>query len=372
MTANTAAWIDSPYADLAVRESPYPVAGDTQLVVRTRALAVNPLDAITQSNGRLMYGWLSYPAILGEDVAGDVVAVGRSVTRFQAGDRVLGYAVGMEKGRDHTAEGGFQEFVVIEERLAAALPDAMPFEEAVVLPLAVSTAAAALFQSDQLGLAHPSPGAAQRDETVVVWGGSTSVGSNAIQLARAAGYRVITTASPSNHELMRKLGASDVVDYRDPAAVAKVATAARGSRVVGVVAIAVGSAEPCVAIAAATGARRVALTSPSVSFYDQPRRSGFSVSRISLMARLVGGNIALQVKCVSRGIRARFVWGSTIMHNDVGEMLWTAYLPAALADGSHRAEPQPEIVGNGLVQIQGAIDRMRVGVSARKLVVTLP
>ncbi|MCS5713294.1 zinc-binding alcohol dehydrogenase family protein [Herbiconiux sp. CPCC 205716] len=369
---NTAAWLDAPYADLTVRDAPVPTAGASQLLVRVRAVAINPLDAVIQSNGRMMYRWLDEPAVLGEDVAGEVVAVGDAVTRFSPGDRVVGYALGAEKGRDHVGEGGFQQLVLLEEGLTAPVPDGSAFEDVVALPLAVSTAAVALFQGDQLGLAHPAPGAAPRAETVVVWGGGTSVGLNAVQLAAAAGYRVVTTASPANHALLRELGAAEAVDYRDSDAVAKVVAAVGGQPVAGVLAIATGSAEPCVAIAAATGANRVALASPSVSFFDQPRRGGFSARRVAMIAGLVRGNLALQLRCLPRGIRARFVWGSTLASNEVGRMLWADHLPTALAEGRHRVLPRAEVVGSGLPSIQPAVDRMRTGVSATKLVVTLP
>lgn len=372
---NTAAWLDTPYADVTVRESPFPVAGPTQLVVRARAVAINPLDAVIQSNGRMMYRWLDAPAVLGEDVAGEVVAVGVGVTRFAKGDRVVGYALGIEKGRDHVGEGGFQQHVLLEEALTAPIPAGSAFEDAAALPLAVSTAAVALFQSDQLGLAHPqtAPGeVTPRGETVVVWGGATSVGLNAVQLAVAAGYRVVATASPANHELLRELGADATIDYRARDVVAKVVTAVGGQPVAGVLAIATGSAEPCVAIAAATGAKRVALASPSVSFFDQPRRPGLSRRRAAMIARLVAGNAALQLRCLRHGIRARFVWGSTLASNEVGRMLWTDHLPAALAEGRHRVLPRAEVVGTGLPSIQPALDRMRAGVSATKLVVLLP
>ena len=372
---NTAAWLDAPYADLTVRESPVPVAGPTQLLVRARAVAVNPLDAVIQSNGRMMYRWLDSPAVLGEDMAGEVVAVGAAVTRFAKGDRVVGYALGVEKGRDHIGEGAFQHHLLLEEALTAPVPEGEAFEDVVALPLAVSTAAVALFQRDHLALAHPATGAdvaPARGETVVVWGGATSVGLNAVQLAVAAGYRVVTTASPANHALLGELGAAEAIDYRDPDVVAKVVEAVGGQPVAGVLAIATGSAEPCVSIAAATGAKRVALTSPSVSFYDQPRRAGFSRRRVGMIARLVAGNVALQLRCLRHGIRARFVWGSTLVDNEVGRMLWTDHLPAALAEGRHRVLPRAEVVGTGLPSIQPALDRLRGGVSAAKLVVLLP
>lgn len=382
MISNSAAWIEAPFADLVVRPSPVPTPGPGQVVVEVRAVAVNPLDAIVQSNGRLMYRWLDYPVVLGEDVAGTVVAVGEGAPRFAVGDRVVAYATGLEKGRDHVSGGGFQHLVAVDEALAAPLPDEVAFEDAVVLPLALSTAAAALFEQSQLGLDHtrldhaaPDPettvGAPRGDEIVVVWGGTTSVGSNAVQLARAAGYRVVTTASARHHDTMRALGAEAVFDYRDDDVVSSVVAATQGARVVGVVAIAVGSAEPCVEIAARTGARRVALTSPSVSFYDQPRRPGLAWSRVGLMTRLVWSNVALQARCLRHGVRARFVWGSVIASSPVGPAVWSGYLPRALADGRHRMAPRPRVVGTDLGALQGAIDMMRGGVSAQKLVVTL-
>lgn len=371
MSSNSAARLTHRFADLTVSPAPRPAPGPGELLVRSRAIAVNPLDVVKQSTGDLMYGWLPYPAVLGEDVAGEVVEVGAGVTRFARGDRVIAYAVGMEKGRDHVAEGAFQEHVVVRALLTAPIPDSMGWAEACVIPLAVSTAATALFQDDQLGLRHPTADGEPTGEAVVVWGGSTSVGSNAIQLARAAGYRVVTTASPRNHQRARDLGASDAFDYTSPTVVADIVAALAGDRVVGVLAVGTGSADPCVAIAVATGAKRVALASPSVSFSDVPRRDGLSVAKARTLTRLVARTSAVMIRSRLRGIRTRFVWGSTLMDNAVGPMLWEDFLPSALADGRYRATPEPLIVGSGLESIQPALDALRNGVSARKLVVTL-
>jgi hypothetical protein len=205
----------------------------------------------------------------------------------------------------------------------------------------------------------------------VVWGGSTSVGSNAIQLARAAGYDVVSTASPRNQERARTLGAGHVVGYASPTAVADVIAAVGGRRVAGVLAVGTGSADPCVAIAVATGAKRVALASPSVSFGDIPRRPGLSAAKIRILTRLVARTSTVMIRSLLRGIRTRFVWGSSLMGNDVGPMLWETFLPDALAEGRYRATPEPLVVGTGLDSIQPALDALSAGVSARKLVVTL-
>jgi len=372
MSDNSAAWIDSPYADLTVRAAPMPKPGVGQLLLEVRAVAVNPLDAIIQSNGTVMYGWLRYPVVLGEDVAGVVVETGAGVDDFAVGDRVVAYAMGLEKGRDAVSESGFQAYVAVDASLAAVLPAAIAFEEAAVLPLAISTAAAGLFEKDQLGLDYSRLGnSAPRDEVVVIWGGATAVGGNAIQLARAAGYRVVTTASAKNHERMRRLGAEAVFDYHDPDAANRIIDEVGGSAVAGILAVAVGSAEPCLRIARATGATQIAMASPPVSFYDQPRRRGLSLARIRLFLKLGTRTALLQVRSRTRGIGASFIWGSAIATSPVGPAVWGGYLPAALASGSHHLYPEAHIAGHGLPAIQGAIDTLRLGVSARKLVVTL-
>lgn len=372
MSDNSAAWIDSPYADLTVRAAPMPKPGVGQLLLEVRAVAVNPLDAIIQSNGTVMYGWLRYPVVLGEDVAGVVVETGAGVDDFAVGDRVVAYAMGLEKGRDAVSESGFQAYVAVDASLAAVLSAAIAFEEAVVLPLAISTAAAGLFEKGQLGLDYSRLGNSEpRDEVVVIWGGATAVGGNAIQLARAAGYRVVTTASAKNHEQMRRLGAEAVFDYHDPDAANRIIDELGGSAVAGILAVATGSAEPCLRIARATGATQVAMASPPVSFYDQPRRRGLSLARIRLFLKLGTRTALLQVRSRTRGIGASFIWGSAIATSPVGPAVWGGYLPAALASGSHHLYPEAHIAGHGLPAIQGAIDTLRHGVSARKLVVTL-
>lgn len=372
MSKNSAAWIDSPYADLTIREASMPTPGPGQLLLEVRAVAVNPLDAIIQSNGTVMYGWLRYPVILGEDVAGVVVGTGAGVDAFSVGDRVAAYAMGLEKGRDAVSESGFQAYVAVDASLAVALPDATAFEDAAVLPLAITTAAAGLFEKDQLALDHSRLGdAAPRDEVVVIWGGATAVGGNAIQLARAAGYRVIATASAKNHDRVRRLGAEAVFDYRDPKAADRIIESAGSSVVAGVLAVPVGSAEPCLRIARATGAPRIAMASPPVSFYEQPRRRGLSLARIRLFLTLGTRTALLQVRSRVRGIRASFIWGSAIATSAVGPAVWGGYLPAALASGSHRLYPEAHIAGHGLSAIQQAIDTLRRGVSAQKLVITL-
>lgn len=112
---------------------------------------------------------------------------------------------------------GFQRYTTCLEILVAPVPDSMPLANAAVLPLSLSTAASGLFV--QLGLPFPSLDPTATGKTILIWGGSSSCGSSAIQLAVAAGLNVVTTASRSNFEYVKSLGASQAFDHRDPTVV---------------------------------------------------------------------------------------------------------------------------------------------------------
>ena len=373
MPTNIAAWLNARNGQLEVGPAPYTPPADDQIVIRGRAVAVNPVDWIIQLAGSFAYRWLKYPTVLGSDVAGEVVEVGRAVTRFQVGDRVLGQAVGTDKDTTSAAEGTFQHYVVVLERLAAPIPDTMPFEDAAVLPLAVSTAACALFQQDQLALRHPTADPAPTGQTLLVWGGSTSVGSNAVQLAVAAGYEVIATASPRNFAYVKSLGAAQVFDYRSPTVVADLIEAARGRTLAGAIAIGTTSAAACVTIVAASKGRKfVAIASTPVSFDSLAEDDRGRLHRPALLLRLVGATAAQQVRARRLGVGTKFVFGTTLKANEVSTAIYRDFLPAALAHGRYVAAPRPTVVGTGVEDLQKALDIQRTGVSAAKVVVTLP
>lgn len=343
-----AQWLPSPRGRLAVGPAPETAPVEHEILVRVRAVAVNAIDGLSPVVRRVVLPWLRYPAVLGSDVAGEVVEVGPRVTRFRVGDRVLGHAVGYEKSRNRAAEGAFQERCILLDHLTASLPDNLPFERAAVLPLTLSTAACGLFQRDQLALELPKLGSAARAETVLVWGGSTSVGANAIQLARNAGYTVVTTASPHNADYVRQLGAAEVVDYHSPTAVAELVEMLSGQPLAGTLAVGAGSTGPCLAVARRLpGSRRVASVQPSPLM--SLRRSWER----------------------HHGIALTTVWGATLKDNEVGPAIYAAFLPTALADGRYLPAPDPLVVGHGLQDIPAALDRLRNGVSAQKIVVTL-
>lgn len=369
---NAAAWLPAKQALLEVGPALYPHPRDNEIVVKNHAVAINPLDWIKQDVGNLLFSWIRYPFVLGADLAGEVIEVGSAVTRFRVGDPVLAHAVGTDQKRNSSAEGAFQTYTVVLAHLAAPIPATMAFEDAAVLPLALSTAACGLFQQDHLALRHPSLTPRPTGETVLVWGGSTSVGSNAIQLAVAAGYDVVTTSSPRNFDYVRRLGAGQVFDYHSPSCVEDIIDACTGKTIAGALAIGTGSAEACLDVVdACSGTKFVSVASQSVSFDALPRRRGPSAQLARLVLRLISANVSLQMKSRRRRIRTKFIFGSTLMDNEVSTVIYEGFLPDALAAGRYVAAPEPVVIGHGLRHVQAGLDAQKRGVSARKVVVTL-
>jgi NADPH:quinone reductase-like Zn-dependent oxidoreductase len=370
MPTNTAAWLNKKHGRFQLGEAPYPSPSADQVVIRNRAVAMNPLEWIIQLEGNLTYGWLDYPTVIGSDTAGEVVEVGSAVTRFKVGDRVLGHAVGTDKDTKSAAEGTFQEYTVVLERLTAPVPEFLSFEAAATLPLAVSTASCALFESAWLGLQLPAANRTATGQTVLVWGGSTSVGSQAIQLAVAAGYEVITTASPRNFESLTKLGAALVFDYNSPTVEQDIVAALSSRTLAGAVSFGTTGAPACVRIAGASkGNRFVAIGTPPVSFGALV--DGGLATRVRVTAQLIASNIGLQVSARTKGVKLKYIFGTALKNTDVSLAIYRDFLPAALADGTYQIAPQPRVVGHGVGAIQDALDIQRRGVSAEKIVVTL-
>lgn len=184
---------------LELAELPEPVPGPGQLQLRVRATAVNPVDWKRATGKLRMLMPVRFPCVPGFDVAGVVSALGPGVTGFALGDRVHA------RLRDHEG-GGAAELTNASAEVTARIPDGMGFAEAAGLPLAGMTALQGL--RDQLLL--PMAGATAR---VLVVGASGGVGHLAVQLARAAGATVAGVCSARNVELVRSLGAHEVIDY---------------------------------------------------------------------------------------------------------------------------------------------------------------
>ncbi|KAG0652629.1 Zinc-binding alcohol dehydrogenase domain-containing cipB [Hyphodiscus hymeniophilus] len=344
---NFASWLQDPQTQLSVSTAPIPKCGSDDLILKNHVVAVNPVDWKIQSTGGVGFD-LEYPLILGEDVAGEVLQVGSNLKdRFQVGDRVMAHTMGLGLG---SAYGGFQLYPILTAATTSKIPDGMSFRDAAVLPLSISTAAAGLFLNASLGLAYPPTGHKARETqlpldgpTLLVWGCSSSVGSSVIQLARAAGYQVITTASPSNHKYCETLGASHVLDYHDADVADHLIALLKGKKIVGA--------------------------------YDAIGSDVTVRQTASILHALGGGKIAsvgLAPDVFSDVIVSSISSGAIVTDEpEVADEIWGKYVPWALESGELIPSPKALVVGKGLEDVQKGLDRQKEGVSARKVEVLL-
>lgn len=196
---------------IRIEDAPMPEIGPDDLLIRSVAASVNPVD------WKIRRGYLAkmlpydLPLTLGWDVSGIVEKVGADVTGFKPGDAVYSRP-------DIRRNGTYAEFVAVRAREAALKPATISHVEAASLPLVSITAWEALITA-----AGMQPG-----QRVLIHAGAGGVGSIAIQLAKARGAHVTATASAGKAAFVRSLGADEVIDYRDPTAFA----AARGLDIV--------------------------------------------------------------------------------------------------------------------------------------------
>jgi NADPH:quinone reductase-like Zn-dependent oxidoreductase len=191
---------------LGSRNIPSPGAG--QLLVKVQSAALNPVDYKIQDTGEFM---THYPAILGGDIAGIVEELGEGVKNFRKGDRVLAH------GNFTNDLAAFQQYTLTVASFTAKIPSSESFDSAATVPLALDTALVGLY-GKQFGAGITPPwtqiaGSHESKTPIVILGGSSSVGSYAIQFARLSGfYPIIATASPRNEDLVRDYGATHFFD----------------------------------------------------------------------------------------------------------------------------------------------------------------
>ncbi|KAJ3115168.1 hypothetical protein HDU96_001073 [Phlyctochytrium bullatum] len=205
---------------LKVESIPLP-AFETEhdILVKVHYVAQNPTDW-----KHVDFKLATAGKIVGCDFSGEVVKVGSLATSVKVGQKVAGFV----HGGLEPHHGAYSQYVRLRHDLVIPVPDAVPLDSAATIPLAAATASLCLFQSlelpapftaDPTSLAVPVP----FDPTLVlVWGAASSVGLFAVQLAKAAGFRVLAIASPKNWDLVRAHGADHFLDYRDADVVAKI------------------------------------------------------------------------------------------------------------------------------------------------------
>ncbi|KIY66661.1 GroES-like protein [Cylindrobasidium torrendii FP15055 ss-10] len=198
--------IDKP-GDIPVvgpREIPNVPAGE--VLIKILATALNPADWKIQDMGFLSV----FPAIPGTDLAGEVETVGAGVTKFKKGDRVM-----TQGFFDVPDRASFQQYTLMKENFVAKIPASLSYEEAATIPMCFVTAAVGLFAPSAANL-NPGVewlGHKQTGQTILIIGGSTSVGQYVVQLAKFIGFtNIIVYASKKHHTYLTGLGATQCID----------------------------------------------------------------------------------------------------------------------------------------------------------------
>lgn len=189
---------------LNIEQAPRPSIGKNEVLVRQYASSVNPIDCRMRGGyGRVIVAKIrgfEFPLVLGRDVSGEIVEVGRGVTGLSVGDAVYG----VSRAKDHG--GAHAEFVVSTPDDVVAMPTSLSYAEAAAFPYVAGTIWAAFAKA---GINERTA----RGKKVFVQAGSGGIGSLAIQVLKAWGAYVATTCSGANAESVRALGADVVVDY---------------------------------------------------------------------------------------------------------------------------------------------------------------
>lgn len=191
-----------------------------------------------------------------------------------------------------------------------------------------------------LGLPYPSLEPTSSGKILIVYGGSSSVGSMTTQLATAAGIKVISIASAHNFDFSRSCGAAEVFDYHDASFVEKVtdAVAQSGQEFVGI--------------------------------FDAVATPETYANGLAIFAKLGGGHLAC-VHPPPDNVPENIKAGMIFAVDDVATPVWRDYVTPALRAGKLKCLPRPLVVGKGLEHIQEALKKSAAGVSATKLVVEL-
>lgn len=186
--------------DIGFADLPRPTLKPDELLVQVHAAGLNPIDTAIPAGTFKPILHFQLPATMGSDLAGVVVEVGDRVTRFKPGDAVFASVFDL-------GTGSLAEFAVVPERVAALKPSRLDFVQAASVPMVGLTSWQAL--KERAGL--------RAGQKVFIPAGSGGIGTFAIQLARHLGAKVGTTVSTGNVELVRGLGAEEIVDYKKQA-----------------------------------------------------------------------------------------------------------------------------------------------------------
>lgn len=210
--------------DIVLKETPTPDVGENEVLIKVKAIGLNPIDVST---------YRFFPtqgAYVGCDFTGEVVKLGPNLkVDLKVGDKVSATIV----GNAISGRGAFAEYAKTFSDVVWKIPEGtLSFEQAAATGSPLNTAFQALYGDKELGLTQhfdSAPPKGTEKTWIFIYGGSTGVGQFGIQLAKLSGYKVVTVASPRNHEFLKGLGADAVFDYRDHDVIKKIKDATGNS-----------------------------------------------------------------------------------------------------------------------------------------------
>lgn len=343
-----------------IQSRPTPKPGPNELLVAVKSVAFNPADVIMRNTGLFI---AELPTVIGFDMAGVVLEVGDNVPTdacFQQGTCAVAYSA--SAWRSCAPDYGiFQEKCLVPWQHAVALPDdSMSWNDAATLPVSVQVPLSAW---DQMGIPRmgefnaSSEKAVAKNQVLVIWGASSSVGTMGVQSARVMCQdpespfaAVYATAGSANHEYILSLGADRVFDYKDPGVVdAMVSAAQNDGLTIRHCFLAMGDLPSC----------QAALK----PFSKDGELRGKVVSAPPLPENIES----------VEGVDVMFVMPSMVEEERLEQFrYWMGtWLGKNLAKGFIKPSPEPKVVGRGLKCINEAMNKMAEGVSCAKLVVEI-
>ena len=335
-----AAIIPSKASALEVTYRPTPTPGPNELLIEVRSIALNPFDYYQRDIGIYIK---DYPAVVGSDVGGVVISAGSPglSETLKPGTRVAAFATAYyAQGRPDY--GALQTRVLVSADNVVPLPQEMSFNEASLLPMAVGTAWSGWYT---IGLPRDTAYTAADKKGMLVWGGASSIGSAAVQIAKLMGFIVYVTASEKHHEYLKSLGAARTFDYKGENVVESIVRIAKEDGVTIQNGFdAVGQLRPCLDILKEFKGEGISKLAEATQLpKDSPKEDGVEVKFIAPSA--------------DEKERAEYF-----------HFIFRVWLKEKLEKREYVPSPRIQVIEGGLQSAQKALDELRKGVSGVKLV----
>ena len=327
---------------MVVQNRPTPTPGPGELLIEVKSVALNPLDYIQRDMGFVVAG---YPAVVGTDIGGIVLSAGPSVPADapKVGARVTAFANTFYTQASPNY-GALQTRVVVRASMTCAIPQSMSFNEAATLPMQVATTWSGLYT---IGVPRSGVDPSAK-KGILVWGASSSVGCGVVQAAKSLGFSVYATASDKHHDYIKSLGANRVFDYKSNGVVESIVKVAKqDGMTLDTGYTAVGGLAECQAILKefkGNGTSKLASAPPLAT--DAP---------------------------TMEGVEQKFVFApyGADARDEHFHFAFTEWLQGKLARGEYTPSPAIKVIDGGLESANKALDELRSGVSATKLVLEL-